>query len=261
MSVTIDDIKKSFDSEDFQKKYKKYLKNKDNELINFLDSIEINKKYYRMGINKNQKYKKEITEDTQSIKKITSLINKITDTNYETIKKEIIDKINVDYIIPYIIEKLAENSMVHHIYIPQYVGLLKEIKSHRKNTIILRTCNKYYTEFFHTNENNKNGQSNYLQLCAKNKRIDNIIGFSLFISHLEKENIIDNFIEKVLDPFVNNLSSMDDVELYKMLVSFYNISQIHYTIIPNKYKIHLDEIKESTKTPKIRFKIMDILNE
>lgn len=261
MSVTIEDIKNLFDSDDFQKKYQEYLLNKGTQLNDFLDNIEINKKYYRMGINKNQRYKKEITEDTQSIKKITSLINKITDTNYETIKKEILDKINVEYIIPYIIEKLAENSMVHHIYIPQYVGLLKEIKSDKKNTIILRTCNKYYTEFFHTNESDKNDQSNYLQLCAKNKRIDNIIGFSLFISHLEKENIIDNYIEKVLDPFVNNLSSIDDIELYKMLVSFYNISQIHYTIIPKKYTIHLKKIKENTKTPKIRFKIMDILGE
>jgi len=260
MSVTIDDIKKSLDSDNFQEKYQIYLKNKDNGLSNFLDSIEINKKYYRMGINKNQRYRKEITEDTQSIKTITSLINKITDANYEIIKKEILGKINVDYIIPYIIEKLAENSMVHHIYIPLYVGLLKEIQSNKKNSIIIRTCNKYYTEFFHTSDS-KSDQSNYLQLCAKNKRIDNIIGFSLFISHLEKENIIDDYIEKVLDPFVNNLSSMDDIELYKMLVSFYNISQIHYTIIPKNYTVHLNNIKTTTKSPKIRFKIMDILNE
>ena len=90
MSVTIDDIKKSLDSDNFQEKYQIYLKNKDNGLSNFLDSIEINKKYYRMGINKNQRYRKEITEDTQSIKTITSLINKITDANYEIIKKEIL---------------------------------------------------------------------------------------------------------------------------------------------------------------------------
>ena len=75
-----------------------------------------------MSINKNQRYKKETTEDTQAIKTITSLINKVTDANYETIKQEIISKISVDYIIPYIIEKLAENSMFHHTYIPLYVA-------------------------------------------------------------------------------------------------------------------------------------------
>lgn len=260
MSFILSDVKKSLETDDFQMKYKNYLNNKDGKLIDFLDNIDINKKYYRIGINKNQRYKKEITKDTQSIKTITSLINKITDANYETIKKEILEKIDVEYIIPYIIEKLAENSMVHHIYIPLYVGILKEIKSKKKDTLIIRICNKYYTEFFHTDEN-KSDQSNYLQLCAKNKRIDNIIGYSLFISHLEKENIINDYIEKVLDPFVNNLSLIDDVELYKMLVSFYNISQIHYTIIPKKYTIHLKNIKEDTKSSKIRFKIMDILGE
>ena len=259
---SITTIKELLKTDDFQGKYKSYLskKGKEDQLITFLDNIEINKKYYRMSINKNQRYKKETTEDTQAIKTITSLINKVTDANYETIKQEIISKISVDYIIPYIIEKLAENSMVHHIYIPLYVGILNEINSDKKNMIILRTCNKYYTKFFHES-NIKEGDSNYLKLCAENKTIDNIIGFSLFISYLEKENIIDNYIEKVLDPFVNNLSSMDDIQLFKMLVSFYNISEIHYTIIPKKYQDQLNKIKSSTKSSKIKFKIMDILKE
>ena len=54
----------------------------------FLDSIDINKKYYRMNINKNKRYKKETTEDTQLIKNINSLINKLTDSNYEKVLKQ-----------------------------------------------------------------------------------------------------------------------------------------------------------------------------
>ena len=246
-------------SSDFLEKYRVYLSKKDDHLTNFLDSIDINKKYYRMNINKNKRYKKEITEDTQLIKNINSLINKLTESNYDVLKQELLEQISVDYLIPYIIEKLIENSIVHHIYIPLYVGILKEVTSDKKTIILLRLCNKYHTKFFH--ENISKDKSNYVNLCNENKNIDNIIGFSLLISHLEKEDMIDNYVEKVLDPFVTNLSSMNDIELFKMLISFYNISEIHYTIIPKKYKIILNDIKMTTKSSKIKFKIMDILKE
>ena len=121
-------------------------------------------------------------------------------------------------------------------------------------------CNKYHTDFFYTDKVVNNDYS-YEELCSKNKNIDNIIGFSLFISHLEKEDIIDNFIEKVLDSYMNNLSSENEVELFKMLVSFDSISKIHYQIIPERYTIILNDIKKETKSSKIKFKIMDILDE
>ena len=59
---------------------------------------------------------------------------------------------------------------------------------------------------------------------------------------------------------MNNLSN-NDIDLYKMLVSFESISNIHYQIIPKRYQIILDNIKKQTSSSKIRFKIMDILKE
>ena len=256
-------IKGFLKSEDFKKGYSDYLKIKDNQLPDFLDNIELNKKYYRMNINKNQRYKKETTADTSIIKEINSLINKLTDKNYDILKKEIIQKITVDHIIPYIIDKLTENSITHHIYIPLYVGVLKEIKSHKKKHIILKICNKYHTQFFYET-NVKKDDSSYEKLCCKNKNIDNIIGFSLLISYLEKEEIVNNFIERVLDPFMDYLSSPSkkkDTDIFKMLVSFESISRIHFQIIPKRYQDILNELKQTTLSSKIRFKIMDILNE
>ena len=253
-------IKGFLESEDFKVNYRDYLKKKDNHLLEFLDNIDLNKKYYRMNINKNKRYKKETTEDTTSIKEINRMINKITNTNYIILKKEIIQKITVDHIIPYIIQKLVESSMIHHIYIPYYVGILKEVNSPKKKHILLKLCNKYHFEFF--NENKVlNNNSSYEKLCTKNKNIDNIIGFSLFISHLEKEDIIDNFIEKVLDSYMNNLSSKESIEMYKMLVSFESIAQIHYQIIPKRYSTILRKIQQDSPSSKIRFKIMDILGD
>ena len=106
-----------------------------------------------------------------------------------------------------------------------------------------------------------NNDSSYEKLCSKNKNIDNIIGFSLFISHLEKEDIIDNFIEKVLDSYMNNLSSKESIEMYKMLVSFESIARIHYQIIPQRYITILRTIQQESPSSKIRFKIMDILGD
>lgn len=259
MSSKINSIKEFINSEGFILQYNDYLVKQNNSLQSFLDNIDINKKYYRMNINKNKKYVKTTTEDTSTIKEINSMINKLTDINYEVLKKQIIDKITVNHIIPYIIEKLAESSIKHHIYIPLYVGILKEIKSVKKNMILIKLCNKYHTEFFYSFDNN--AESSYEKLCDNNKNTDNIIGFSLFISHLEKEDIINNFIEKVLDQYMENIIDKNDIELYKMLVSFENISNIHYSNIPKKYKLILDSIKSQTKSSKIRFKVMDILKE
>lgn len=257
---SIEIIKGNMKSDDFMKKYNDYLKTKDNHLSQFLDNIDLNKKYYRMNINKNKRYAKVITEDTSSIKEINSMINKITDQNYEVLKKQIIEKINVEHIIPYIIQKLAESSLKHHIYIPLYVGILSDIDSPKKKTILLKLCNRYYTELFHESKR-ETDSSLYEQLCDVNKNIDNIIGFSLLISHLEKEDIINNFIDKVLDPFMHHLSFKSDSELFKMLLSFESIARIHYQVIPDKYQKILNTIKENSQSAKIRFKIMDILDE
>ena len=260
----IEVIKQYLESEDSKKLYEEYLKTKNKDLISFLDNIDLNKKYYRMNINKNKKYTKITTEETSTIKEINSMINKLTNSNYEILKQKISENIKYDYIIPYIIQKLTESSMKHHIYIPLYVGIIKEIQSEKKQTILFKLCNKHYTEFFFKENNNlNNDKSSYEKLCENNKNIDNIIGFSLFISYLEKEDIISNFIEKVLDQFVTSLTLLNnsEVELYKMLVSFENISNIHYQIIPSRYKKIMEEIKSTSKSAKIKIKIMDILKE
>ena len=112
------DMKNILNSVDFKENYQIYKSKIGNDLILFLDSIDTNRKYYRIGINKNQRFRKVVTKDTQAIKDINSLINKLTDENYEKIKNIIFKKITGEYIIPYIIENLVENSILHHIYIP-----------------------------------------------------------------------------------------------------------------------------------------------
>ena len=249
-----------FESTSFQGSFEEYKsKNKKEiqKLINFLDSIETNKKYYRIGVQKNKKYRKIQNEDTEDIKNINSLVNKLTETNFEIIKSSIVKLINKEHLIPYIIETIIEKSILHHRYVHLYVSILKEINNKNKISFITKRCDKYYDDFF--NKFNINGTS-YEDLCKRNKNIDNIIGLSILITHLEKEEIISNYVEKVLDPFMEKIDKVGEEEIFKMLTSFYNISQLYYEEIPSKYKGKLVELKEKN-TVKIKFKIMDILGE
>ena len=87
-----------FQTSCFKEGFEEY-KSKNNRdiaaLIDFLDSIETNKKYYRIGVQKNKKYRKRQNEDTEDIKNINSLVNKLTENNFDVIK-DIVKLINKD---------------------------------------------------------------------------------------------------------------------------------------------------------------------
>jgi len=59
---------------------------------------------------------------------------------------------------------------------------------------------------------------------------------------------------------MEKIDKTSEEELFKMLTSFYNISELYYKEIPQKYKEKLLQLKQ-TKGAKIKFKIMDILRE
>ena len=96
-----------------------------------------------MNINKNKKYKKEVTEDTSTIKEINGLVNRITDMNYYKIKPLIIEKIKSEHLIPYLIENICDNAILHHKYISLYVGVLKEINSKNKVKMIMKITSNF----------------------------------------------------------------------------------------------------------------------
>ena len=62
---------------------------------------------------------------------------------------------------------------------------------------------------------------------------------------------------------METIVNVNDIEVFKMLISFYNISEIYYKEkgIPEKYKKKMIELKNKTTSSKIKFKIMDILGE
>ena len=131
-----EDINNLFNNENFISEYDKYIiNNKEiNELKKFIDSIELNKKYFRLELNKKcgfKKYKnKNLGDDTIALKDINSLLNKITDKNIDKIRKKISDKIiDKDYLTELIIENILEKCIIHYSYIPIYIDLIMYLYS------------------------------------------------------------------------------------------------------------------------------------
>ena len=123
-----------FQDSSFQDEYEFY-KQDNNEiqsLIQFLDSIELNKKYFRLSMNKSgykKKFRnKNISEDTIAIKEIYSLLNKLTDKNYESIYDKIKQKLeNKDYLMKLIIDNILDKCIVHTPYICIYLTLIQNL--------------------------------------------------------------------------------------------------------------------------------------
>ena len=232
-----------------------YTENKKKTLLDFLNNIETNKKYYKLGIQKNKRYRKNENNDTTNIKKINSLLNKITFENYGNICEEVIPLLNKSILV-YILENIIEKSLLHHIYIELYVKLINKMKINYDINLIL---NKELTNKYNVllNENIK-GDS-YEDLCKKNNNLDKLSGLTILITYLEKDNMIVTNSEKIIDEFLKDINYENLDEIYKIMNCLYNIFYINPEII-NKYSDRLNEIKNNKINSKIKFKIMDILD-
>ena len=91
--------------------------------LHFLDSIELNTKYFRLTTNnkigKNKRYRnKNISNDTLSIKEINSYLNKLTNQNVDKIINEIKKRlVNKSYLNNMIIENILEKCINQAQYI------------------------------------------------------------------------------------------------------------------------------------------------
>jgi len=224
-------------------------------LIDFLNNIETNKKYYKMGIQRNKRFRRNENDDTLTIKNINSLLNKITFDNYDKICSEIQPLIK-KHTLSYILENIIEKSLLHHIYIELYVQFINKIKvSFNINDILNKELNKKYKSLI----NEKIEGDTYEDLCKKNNNLDKLSGLTILISYLEKDNSIICNSEKIINELLNDID-YDNLEyVYKMLTCLLNIFKINKDII-KLYSGKLNEIKNNKINSKIKFKIMDIFD-
>ena len=122
-------------SDKFTEEYKEYLdQNKEfNALKQFLDNIQLNKKYFRLTTNnkigQNKRFKnKNVSQDTISMKEINSYLNKLTDRNISHITQEIQKRIvGRDHLKQMIIQSIIEKCIVQPNYNTYYLEILFEI--------------------------------------------------------------------------------------------------------------------------------------
>jgi hypothetical protein len=243
-----------FSSKEFLNCFERNYTNKNKEqLISFLNNIDTNKKYYKMGIHKNKRFKRVENTDTTNIKTINSLLNKLTTENYKNIIQDIL-KLVQSHILTYIIENIIQKSLLHHIYIELYVELLNTInEKHDINFLLNKILNKIYANLI----NEKNDSETYKNLIKKNNNLDTISGLSILITHLEKKNNIQNNSKKIINDLLEKVDYNDLDNLFKIVLCIFNIIKIN-TSLKSEYSDKLDLIKSNKINSKIKFKIMDI---
>mgnify|MGYP006142158013 FL=1 len=261
-------INELFQSEKFLSDCEDYNRENDdlNDLKKFIDSIQLNKKYFRLEMNKKhgkKKFKNQNTDsDSSSIKEITSLLNKLTDKNILTIREKIKTKLLYkDYLREMIIESILEKCVVHCPYIPLYIELIDYLYPNNPdiNTMIEKLSDKLYQNI---NEMKLTATTEYLIMCERNKRLDKLIGHSILITELEKKKIVTGKIHPILENFILVLSSSEDEEKYKCVQCLYNVFKSYYGdyLLPEGYNLKIKILIEKEKSNKIKFKMMDILD-
>lgn len=263
---TVESLRDLFLSDQYQSDKSKYETSHQpilRDMKQFLNSIDINKQYFRTGlIVKNPKYKKKVSLDTQVLKSFKTSLNKMSSVNYESLTRQLIKDIKpYSHLYPIVLQSLFEQALLHHTYSKYYGYLTEQLhKLFQDQSIIL-------TQVVNTKRDIDKQQSiastnSYDTLCNKNKHVDQLIGYSMFVSNLETRQIIQGYIEPTLQSLLNqcNHLTLED-ELYKCVLCLYAIYNVVYgsTELPKIHQESLEKLRSSVRYMKIKFKILDIL--
>ena len=234
--------------------------------LNDLNTIKKNKEYHEYIKCYDKSEMDDFINNYNFLKKnnenFKCILNKITNNNYEIIKKDILLLINKykddDQKIKELFTNIKEISIIQYTYLDNYINLITSIK----NIVnIDKYINFIVQEYFSLINNiNMEDYNNYEDLCKLNKIKDYLIGFTLFIIKLELNNIINNYIYIIIDKLFDKLYA-DKVGDNSILI--YCIYEIFTILIKKKqlirYRIKLNEIREMQTIKKNIFKIDDIL--
>ena len=255
-------------SEDFIANYRSYCEDNDHrELTKYLSSIKLNEKYFRLTTNskigQNKRFRnKNVSEDTLALKEVNSFLNKLTDKNIKTItekiKTKLIDKIHLKQLI---IVNVLRKCILQPLYNIYYLDILIDIYSEETdiNDLILTEITVIGDHIKKEEINTE--QTEYLQFCDKNKKLDNLIGHSLLITELEKKNIINDKTIPLLNSLIALISETNEMdEKYKCVQCLYNIFKAFHGLKPlsKDFSDKLSKLIEIEKYNKIKYILMDI---
>jgi hypothetical protein len=260
---TDEDVKELFDSDEFNNNllaYKKDNSKKISELSSFFNSLDINKKYYKMNISsKNKKFKNNLSDETLIIKYINNELNKVTEENISVTIQNINNKILENKtLLPLIIDTIINKCIYQLQYIDYYINILMELLNIESNIDIDSIIRKKSNEIFSIDIEL---EDTYDNLCKVNKNIDEFIGISILIIKLELLSVINDYTDNIIVNMMEKAKVDDNDISYKYILSLYNIFKLLDKDYVNR---NLDKLKELSNNEKIckknKFKIMDILD-
>jgi len=283
-----DELETIYSSEDFTDALKNELKSvKSSNLIKFLNSLPTNKNYYKSAQRNRFKrgFRKQATqsEETQTIKKVNVLLNKISPQNAIKIIEDVLLELKFyPHLTNLVTESILEKAILQKTYCTHYVDLIiKLIKvhdvKHIMGKLLLQFKEKYITNEYLGNDDKsdntileKSAQEKYDDFCKKNKQKDYLMGYAILIVELYNKRLVHiNYINMIINILLNKMYYTDDKELENpetLELIEMNVYCLHkiFENINNKEKLKcfINKIdillKQKTYKPKLRFKLMDI---
>lgn len=239
-----EELNSIFNNLEFLENYKTYYDKY--KFLKFLDSIDLNKEYYKVKIL--SKY--DQTENNKSLQKSIEYLNKITNNNYKKITVSILELIN-DSIVNEYTFKIIEKIIQHEHFSNEYLYVLNNIsKKYNNRSVVNEYINNIYTNIHKI----KNTNSEYDKLCDHNKHVDNLVGYYRMIIQINSINLLDNDIDNIIKDIIENIKVSDENHQYKYLQCLLSVVKTD----KNKKDLLSKDISNILISKKNKFLLMDI---
>lgn len=237
-------------------------KDKDKQfLIDFLDSIELNKNYFKTGLKQNHKKTSKLS-DTYTIKSLNNNLNKISNLNKDYIISDILKECHKKiHLYSYFFDVILHKTITHTNYIDCYSLIIKELIDKDTINILLKNIDLIKKEINIHHNIKTNINTSYDSLCDINLYTEKIYGLNLLLVKLEKLGVLNDYIHKNLDDLFFILeNTKDDNIIFRVLSCLEQMNNEINDLLNEKSQNKLASLKKSLK-PKNKFKIMDILEK
>lgn len=249
---------------DFTNFYNYYItvnNDKTNKLTKFLDSIELNKNYFRTGLKTNRKISQNKESDTYTIQFLNNNLNKISNINKDNIIEDIIKECSVKkHLYSYFFDTILKKTMTHSNYIECYAIIIDKLVDVSSKEILMNSI-KLIKKEININQSSNFSNKTYANFCDMNLYTEKLYGLNLLLVKLEKFGVLENYIENNLGELFNILQNNENENItYRVLSCLEQMNNEIENLLNESLRNKLLVLKDSSK-PKNKFKILDILEK
>ena len=221
--------------------------------------------------------------DDDIVKRINSLLNKITENNFEKIYEKINSILKNDDIINNMIDKVFDKAIVQTGFCNLYAQICakfcnnveEEVLSTSIKESLMRKCNEMYIECLQEDDYEKINTHDYEEFCKYMKNKKKLIGIFHFMGNLHKQKLasdkdISTYINLLVKKikFYQKIDKMEQEQkellenlcecLCKLLQTVHNSSEILKDLYDLEYQIESFIKDEINFSPRIRFMFLDL---